>query len=98
MTAAICAPRIRRLRLELPPGGPEAEVVEALHHGRRRAGVERTPGTRSSMISTQQLALERLGRVGQLGEPRFLRKAQLNRIVRMIVHEALDDVVPPANA
>ncbi len=63
-------------------------------HGRRRArhramrpGPELITSTRSSRSSVAR-------RVGKLGEPRFLREPELDGIGRMVVHEALDDVVP----
>ncbi len=52
-----------------------------------RPGPELITSTSSSRSSDAR-------RVRELGEPRFLREAELDRIGRVVVHQALDDVMP----
>ena len=81
-------------RCQLPPLGPEAEVVEALdrrQHGRVRTAGGHRAGRGNDL--EQQLVAAFAGRFPQLADARLLFEPQVDGVVRVVVHEALDDLL-----
>ena len=84
-------PLRRAHRLELPPLRITAEVVEPLQRAVHGVGLARQRFRRNDL--EEELVAARLHGVVERADLRLLLQAIVDRAVRMVLHEALDDVL-----
>ena len=96
ISASIACHCAARHRLELPPLRIDAEVVEALQRAAARCRGARGSVLRRNDLE-QQLVPARLHGVVERADLRLLLEPVLDRVVGMVVHEALDDVLRRAS-